>query len=233
MLNNKTILAVIPARGGSKGIPKKNIKICAGKPLIGWTIIEAQKSKYIDRLILSSDSSEIINVSKQFSIEVPFVRPEKLAQDHVPGVDPLIHAVNSLDTEYDYVILLQVTSPLRTVTHIDKAIEFCIKNNVDSCISVYKTLENPHHFISIDKHHTVIPVITSESFIPRQNIPDYYKINGAFFMLKTNTLIKTKDILNKNTKAFIMDKESSIDVDTLEDFETADLILKKRLQNAC
>lgn len=120
-----TFLAVIPARGGSKGIPRKNIREIAGKPLIAWSIEEAKKSKYITKLILSSDDKEIIDVAKQYGCEAPFVRPKALAADETPGVDPILHAIEQCPG-YDYVVVLQPTSPLRTVENIDGAIEMLL-----------------------------------------------------------------------------------------------------------
>ncbi len=114
MIAGKTVLAIIPARGGSKGVPRKNIRLLAGKPLIVWTIDEAKKSKYIDRFILSSEDDEIIKIAREYGCEVPFKRPIELAQDDTPGIEPVIHAINTLEDKYDYVVLLQPTSPLRT-----------------------------------------------------------------------------------------------------------------------
>lgn len=122
------ILAIIPARGGSKGVPRKNIRDLAGKPLIAWTIEEAKKSKYITRLILSSEDEEIIEAAKKYGCEVPFVRPIELAQDNTPGIEPVLHAIEKCPG-YDYVLLLQPTSPLRTVEDIDGCIEFLLNKN--------------------------------------------------------------------------------------------------------
>jgi len=115
MIDNNMVLGIISARGGSKGIPRKNIKLLAGKPLIAWTIEEAQKSQYLDRLILSSEDMEIISTAQSWGCEVPFIRPAELARDDTPGIDPVIHALHQLAEQYDYVMLLQPTSPLRTV----------------------------------------------------------------------------------------------------------------------
>ena len=134
MIDNKRVLAIIPARGGSKGVPRKNIRNLAGKPLIAWTIKEGKKSKYIDRLILSSEDSEIIEIAKAYGCDVPFVRPEELAKDNTSGVEPVLHAVSKLEG-YDIVVLLQPTSPLRTVTDIDKCIEKCIFEKAYLCLS--------------------------------------------------------------------------------------------------
>ena len=144
MISGKSILAIIPARGGSKGIPRKNIKLLAGKPLIAWTIDEAKKSIYIDRLILSSEDEEIIRIAKEWGCEAPFIRPAELAEDNTPGIDVVIHAIDALKEKYDYLVLLQPTSPLRKVEDIDRCIETCIDRNVPACISVSETMNHPY-----------------------------------------------------------------------------------------
>ena len=121
MIEGKKVLAVIPARGGSNGVPRKNIIDVGGKPLIAWTIEEARKSKYIDRLILSSDDREIIEIAKRWGCEVPFEQPAEMARDGTPGIAPVLHAIEMLP-DYDYVVLLQPTSPLRQVEDVDGCI---------------------------------------------------------------------------------------------------------------
>ena len=130
MIEGKTVLAVIPARGGSKGVPKKNIRETAGKPLLAWTTEEARKSKYIDRMILSSDDKEIIKVSEKCGLEIPFIRPMELALDESSTEDAILHAIKQVPG-YEYVLVLQVTSPLRTVEDIDGCIEKCKRENPD------------------------------------------------------------------------------------------------------
>ena len=147
MYEGKKFLAVIPARGGSKGVPRKNIKMLAGKPLIAWTIDEAKKSKFIDTCIVSTEDEEIKKVAENCGGCVPFLRPAELAQDSTPGIEVILHAMEKFP-DYDYIVLLQPTSPLRLVEDIDGAIEFCIKqksNSADwsSCggIKVVETLD--------------------------------------------------------------------------------------------
>jgi len=127
MINNKTILTIIPARGGSKGVKRKNVRNLAGKPLIAWTIEAAKNSKYLDRVVLSSEDKEIIKIAKEYGCEVPFVRSKELAKDDTPGIDVVLHALNMIRERYNYVVLLQPTSPLRTECHIDECIELCVK----------------------------------------------------------------------------------------------------------
>ncbi|WP_339060487.1 acylneuraminate cytidylyltransferase family protein [Tepidibacillus marianensis] len=224
MLNGKRILGIIPARGGSKGVPRKNIRVVAGKPLIAWTIDEARKSKYIDQLILSSEDQEIIQVAKEYDCEVPFVRPKELAQDNTPGIDPVLHAIEML-SGYEYIILLQPTSPLRTVEDIDGCIEKCIQNQNDYGVSVTETDKSPYWMYSIE-NDKMVPVLSQDMIINRrQESPKVYELNGAIYIAKTEKLIESKTFLNKVTVPYIMPKERSVDIDTELDLKLVELIL--------
>ncbi len=229
MINGKTILAIIPARGGSKGIPRKNIKILAGKPLIAWTIEEAKKSKYIDRLILSSEDEEIIKVAKKWGCEVPFVRPKELAKDDTPGIEPVIHAIKTLPESYDYVCLLQPTSPLRKVEHIDAAIELIIKMNAESLVSLKKVKENPYWMFEIDNNSFLNKFINEDIPIRRQDLKELYVLNGAIYISVTNFLLKNKTFITDKTIAFKMDEFNSVDIDEIVDFYLAEFYLSKKI----
>jgi len=226
MINGKSFLAIIPARGGSKGVPRKNIRLLAGKPLIAWTIEEAKKSKYIDRLILSSEDEEIIDVAKDWGCEVPFKRPNELALDDTPGVDPVIHAINTLPEKYDYVCLLQPTSPLRKVEHIDGCIEKCINNNADSCVSVTEVDKHPYWMYELNKTEILVPLFDDEKLTRRQDAEKVYVLNGAIYIAKSDFILNEKSFVGENTSAFVMDKISSLDIDSIEDFYFADFLLK-------
>lgn len=213
-----TFLAVIPARGGSKGIPRKNIKEIAGKPLIAWTIEEAKKSKYITKLILSSDDEEIIEVAKQYGCEAPFVRPKALASDETPGVDPILHAIEQCPG-FDYVIVLQPTSPLRTVENIDAAIEMLLAKENDFCVSVTEAKQSPYWMYNLNINGTMDSVIKQTNFaVRRQDLSPAYILNGAIYIAKTKPLKVTKSFLTSETLGYIMSEKHSIDIDTEEDF---------------
>jgi len=226
MIDNKTILAIIPARGGSKGIPRKNIKLLAGKPLIAWTIEEAKKSKYIDRLILSSEDDEIIRVAKEWGCEVPFIRPEELAQDNTPGVEPVIHAINILNEKYDYVCLLQPTSPLRKDEDIDGCIEKCIINKSESCVSITEVNNHPYWMYEIEDDK-LISLYNDKNILRRQDLPKVYTLNGAIYFSKISNLMKIRKFVDNKTIGFKMNVESSIDIDTKLDFNIAELLLNE------
>jgi len=222
--NGKKILSLIPARGGSKGIPGKNIRILAGKPLIAWTIEEAKKSKYIDRLILSSEDSEIIKVAIEWGCEVPFVRPSELARDDTPSIELVIHAINTLNEKYDYIVLLQPTSPLRTVEDIDCCIELCICSNALSCVSVVEVNQHPNWMFKINSKGKIEHYEKNEIKCSRQQLPTLYMLNGAVYVANTDFLIKHKSFLHEDTHAYIMPPNRSIDVDSELDLAFTELL---------
>lgn len=225
MIESQKILGIIPARGGSKTIPRKNVKVLAGKPLIAWTIEAAQKSQYIDRLILSSEDAEIIEVAREWGCEVPFLRPAELAQDDTPGIEPVIHAIETIGEKYDYVVLLQPTSPLRNVNDIDYCISYCIEENAQVCISVCEADKNPFWMHTLDKSQRLCPLMPAGLSIERrQDLPAVYVENGAIYVAKTSYLLKAKNFITEETLAYIMPAERSWDIDTEMDFRFCELI---------
>ncbi len=220
------ILAIIPARGGSKGVPRKNIKNLGGKPLIVWTIEEARKSKYITRLILSSEDEEIIKIAKLHGCDVPFIRPSEIAEDSTPGIVPVLHALSQCPG-YDYVILLQPTSPLRTVKHIDESIEYLLQQKAKFCVSVTEPEKSPYWMYTL-KDGNIQPLIKQEKFSTRrQDLPIVYALNGAIYIGQVNALLKEKTFLTEDTIGYIMNNESSFDIDTITDFKICDYLIKQ------
>ncbi len=227
MIQGKTVLAIIPARGGSKGIPRKNVKLLAGKPLIAWTIEEAKKSKYIDKLILSSEDAEIIKVAQKWGCEAPFVRPPELARDDTPGIEPVLHALNALKEKYDYVVLLQPTSPLRQVDDIDGCIEACFDANALSCVSATEVTQHPYLMYTIDHEGALRELIhRRETIHRRQDLPTVYVLNGAIYLAASEWLQQNRSFLKPDTKAYVMSRERSLDIDDLIDFKIAEFILQ-------
>lgn len=228
MINGNKIIGIIPARGGSKTVPRKNLRLLAGKPLIVWTIEEAQKSEYIDRLILSSEDPEIIAVAKKHGCEVPFIRPAELARDDTPGIEPVIHALNTIGEKYHYIILLQPTSPLRTVTDIDECIRYFVQKEAFTCVSVCAADKNPYWMHTLNEYQRLCPLMPEETGIGRrQDLPLVYAENGAIYVAKTDYLIKKKNFINEETLAFVMPKERSGDIDTEIDFLLCEVIKTK------
>lgn len=219
MINDKRVLAIIPARGGSKGVPRKNIRMVAGKPLIGWTIEEARKSKYIDRLILSSDDEEIIEVAKSWGCEVPFVRPDELARDDTPGIDPVLHAMDMLPG-YEIAVLLQATSPLRSVEDIDGCIEHCVVGGANACVSVTVAEQSPYWMYTLGTGGGMNRLIFREkAFTRRQDLPTVYTLNGAVYVAYCDWLRRNRTFLTDETLGFVMPQERSLDIDTELDLQ--------------
>lgn len=228
MINGKTVLAIIPARGGSKGVYKKNIRELAGKPLIAWSIEEAKKSQYIDRLILSSEDEQIIEVAKEWGCEVPFVRPMDLARDDTPGIEPVIHAVKTLPEDYDYIVLLQPTSPFRSVEDIDGCIEQCTCKNMPACVSVCEAEQSPYWMYQLDEKKVMKPLINTGAVIfRRQDLPPVYMLNGSVYVAQKDFVIENRTFLTAETMAYPMPSERSMDIDNETDFSYCDW-LKRR-----
>jgi N-acylneuraminate cytidylyltransferase len=219
MYNQKSILAIIPARGGSKGIPGKNIKKVHGKPLIGWIIEAGKNASYIDRLILSSDDPQIIKVATALGCEVPFIRPSSLAQDHSSSNEVVFHALKKIPG-YDYVMMLQPTSPLTSSGDIDGCIEFCISTGSSAVVSVTKPGKSPYWMFNIDEKAILSPMM-GEKYLQmrRQNLPETVSPNGAIFMAKTDFFLKHKTFYYKSTRGFGMPFDRSIDIDTAYDLK--------------
>ncbi|TDT51974.1 cytidylyltransferase domain-containing protein [Fonticella tunisiensis] len=230
MYKGKTFLAIIPARGGSKGIPRKNIINVNGKPLIQYTIDEAKKAQYLDRIIVSTDDEEIAEVSKKCGAEVPFLRPKELADDNSKTIDVLLHAINELvkqGNKYDYVVLLQPTQPLRKSWHIDESIKKIVESNEESLVSVTEVKEHPILMRTIDKNDRVENLLNVNSTVRRQDFPKFYKVNGAIYINKLNENFNNYTSLNDNKLAYIMDKKYDIDIDEPIDLEIFEFLVKR------
>ena len=226
MINGKKILAVIPARGGSKGVPRKNVRELAGKPLICWTIDAAKESKYIDRLILSSEDDEIISVAKAVGCDVPFIRPENLASDTAAGVDVLCHAVEHVGEDFDYVVLLQPTSPLRQSSDIDGAVQLCVDQNVASVVSVVEATKSPYWMYHMQCDCALSPFVEN-SAANRQQLPQVYALNGAVYVLRIASLLKNRKIMSAETIGHVMPEERSYDIDSETDFLICEFLKKQ------
>jgi len=230
MIGNKKVLAVIPARGGSKGLPRKNILKLAGKPLIAWTIQEARKSVYIDRLVLSSEDQEIIETAKAFGCEVPFIRPAEIARDETPGIEPVLHALGELPG-YDTVVVLQPTSPLRTAKDIDAGLEYFDKNDALSCVSVSEVRKNPYWMFTLDRQNRMHPVICQDAVKGRrQDLPKVYVPNGALFIGDAEYLKEQKSFYTEHVVGYIMPRESGYDIDDEIDMMICEHLIHKHME---
>ena len=229
MFKEKSFIGIVPARGGSKRLPNKNLLYLAGKPLIAWTLEAALKSKYLDHIVVSSDKDEILKVARDYGVET-VKRPKELATDSAKTVDVVRHVLESIKKEYNYIVLLQPTSPLRTERHIDESIEFLISKNADAVISVCETEYPPLWCNTLPEDLSMENFIRKEVVGKRsQDLPKYYRLNGAIYICKSDELIKQKTFfLNKNIYAYIMDRKSSIDIDDETDFLLAETLIRNK-----
>ena len=227
------ILAIIPARGGSKGVPGKNIKLLNGKPLLAYTSEIALQSKYLTEVIVSTEDEKILAVAKRFGIKVPFVRPTELAQDNTPTINVMIHALQWYEKQsvfFDAVCLLQTTSPFRTLEFLDKAIEKFISSDCDSLISVQKVPHeyNPHWTFEVNREGN-LKIATGETEIVsrRQELPMAYHRDGSIYLTKTEVLLQQHSLYGKSISYIESDPEFYVNIDTLEDWEKAESMIKK------
>ena len=232
MYKNKTYLAIVPARGGSKRLPRKNVLNLCGKPLIAWSIEAGNLSKYIDKVAVSSEDSEILNIAKKFKATT-IKRPKDLARDDSPGFDAIHHTLVKLEAiqNYDFIVLLQPTSPLRNEKHLDKAIEFLENKNADAVISVCETDHSPLWANTLRDDLSMDNFLKDRAYILRnrsQDLEKYFRLNGAIYICKTLKLLEEKTFfLRKNIFAFKMDKRVSVDIDEQTDFEIAKFFMSK------
>jgi len=229
MINGKKLLALIPARGGSKRLPRKNILDFVGKPLIAWTIEAALNSKYIDRVVVSTDDKEIADISKKYGADVPFMRPVELAEDSASSIDTILHSLNLLsiqEGEYEYLILLQPTSPLRTFEHINEAVDLFIEKKANGVVGVTE-VSHPVEWMNIIPKDLSMDNFLSKEIegMRSQDFEKRYRINGAIYLCKTINIIKEESLFPRiNMFAMKMDKFSSVDIDTAEDMNYARFI---------
>ena len=224
MYKDKKIVAIVPARGGSKGLSRKNIKVLNGKPLIGWTLEQAQKSKFFDEIFVSTDSEEIAEVSREFGVEVPILRPEELAQDTTPSVDVIAYIIDCLEKKkrfYDYFILLEPTSPLRAERDLDNIIELAVKNSeYDGVISVGEVhTEHPTIVKKIGQSGKILPYLENRKEVYLRQLHDQaYFPYGVGYLLKTNVFKEKKTIYTDNILPYYIRRWQNYEIDDIYDF---------------
>jgi CMP-N-acetylneuraminic acid synthetase len=228
------ILGIIPARGGSKGVPGKNIKLLNGKPLLQYTAEIALESQRLTAVILSSDDTQIITVAKSLGIQVPFLRPEQFAQDTTPTIDVIIHVLRWYENQaifFDAVCLLQVTSPFRTVAFLDKAIEKFFASGCDSLVSVQKVPHqyNPHWTFEVNTQGNLKIATGEETIISRrQELPEAYHRDGSIYIMKTEVLLQQHSLYGKSISFIESPREFYVNIDTVADWETAEQMIKNK-----
>ena len=232
------IIAIIPARGGSKGLPRKNIKPLLGKPLVTWTIEQATQSKYIDKVIVSTEDKEIAKISKKYGAEVPFLRPKELATDSSPTSDTIIQAISWFEKReeyFDIVVLLEPTSPLRKKDDLDNVIELFIKNidKADSLVSVGELhLENPYIMKKIENGYVKPFIEIGKNIYQRQQLPKVYFPYGVVYLSKTDTLKRHKTFYQEKTIPYFIENWQNYEIDDMYDFICVEAILKYKLEES-
>jgi CMP-N,N'-diacetyllegionaminic acid synthase len=231
MYNNKTFLAIIPARGGSKRLPRKNALNLNGKPLVAWTIEAGVKSQYIDEVMVSTDDNEIIAISKKFGANTPFKRPKELADDFATRSEVIKNTIefykNILKKEFDYLVLLQPTSPLRGFQYIDKAIEYMFNKKGDATVSVCK-VEHPIHWSgALPDNKDMSKFLSNIAVQSRsQDLGVAYRLNGAIYICNAQKFLTEGCMfLKENIFAFEMPQNVSVDIDTKDDFDYAEFLM--------
>jgi len=219
-------LAIIPARAGSKGIPGKNKRMMCGQPLISWTIAAAQSAHSLDEIVVSTDDEEIADIAVGMGISVPFLRPAELAQDDTPGIEPVLHTL-SLMRDFDSVILLQPTSPLRTPADIDSIVELASVRQVSSVVSVCEAKEPIQWNFMIQAGGNLKPLLDDNPILRRQDAQTTYTLNGALYYFELPWFLNGKKFLDAETLGFIMPPERSIDIDTEFDWLVAEFLLDR------
>src|ERR1017187_1123602 len=225
------VLVVIPARGGSRTIPRKNLALVAGRPLIAWTIETALKASSVTRVVVSTDDRQIADISKELGAEVPFLRPANLAGADSPTSDAITHAVDWLREQEryvpDYVVVLQPTSPLRVPSDVDRSIALAKSIDAVGVVSVSPSKQHPYWTFSVAETGQLVSLPFSDtSFSRRQDLPPTFILNGAIYVVKTEVLSATRSIVPAGAVAYVMPEERSLDINTKWELRIADLILR-------
>ena len=228
MYKGKSVFCVIPARAGSKGLPGKNIKNLNGKPLIAYTIEQAKNSKYIDRVIVSTESLDIAAISRKYGVDVPFMRPKKLASDKSSIFNVLLHAIKWMEEKkysFDILVLLHATAPLRTIEDIDNSIKLLVDKNADNVFSVTEAHRNPY-FNMVEVHGKMVRRVKESNCVNRQSAPQVFDMNASIYVWWKDILKKKKSSFLRNSRIYVMPKERSIDIDDPIDFKIAEMLLR-------
>ena len=232
MINAKKILGLIPARGGSKRLPGKNVRPLNGVPLIELTIQVSHRSRYIDKTIVSTDSAEIAKIARSCGAEVPFSRPESLSTDTSASVDVAIHALDLLQSRgqcFDYLLLLQPTSPLRTEGHIDQAIELLVEKEADAVVGITELESTAEWSGPLEKDLQVPWLATREQNHRSCEVRKKVKINGAIYLIDSKRLKEERTFfLKEKIYGLMMDKGESLDIDSKLDFDIAEFLMERK-----
>lgn len=238
MINGKRVIAIVPARGGSKGLPGKNIKELCGKPLIAWSIEAGLGSQYIDEVVVTTDSEEIARIARAFGASVPFIRPAELASDTATSFDVIKHALafyeNELHKKFDYIVLLEPTSPLREKGDIDISIEHLLSNpQASAVVGICKTeSQNPAFLVKKNDNNFLVGYENQDMrVLRRQEISDVYFFEGSVYVSHTDTLLARKTFYHEHTLGYEVTKWKSLEIDDLDDFVMVEALMKHKGNN--
>lgn len=220
MSAKRRMLGLIPARGGSRRVAGKNLRKVGGRSLLARAIEQAGQSRFLTRIIVSSDDEAILDHARAAGAQA-LKRPAALARDDTPGIAPVIHAIEALDEAFSHVVLLQPTSPFRTAEDIDKAIALCLEKDAPACVSVCPVRENPAWMFTLDDGGAMTPLLDGAIPARSQDLPPCYILNGAVYVAKTRTILEQGSFLVPGTVASVMPAERSLDIDTPEDLKAA------------
>jgi len=225
------VLCTICVRGGSKGVKNKNIKNLNGKPLIAWTILQAKESNLFDKIVVSTDSEEIIKVAKEYGAEVFFKREAKLASDTAGKLDVIkdafLRSEKYYNKKFDYLIDLDATAPLRSVEDITNSFNQFIKNNNDNLITATPSRKSPY-FNMIEIVDNKIQLVKQAKFLRRQDTPKTYDMNASIYIWKREVLLNNNSIFLENTGLYVMDEMTAFDIDTEVDFKIVECLMKDK-----
>jgi CMP-N,N'-diacetyllegionaminic acid synthase len=226
MIGNQKVLAVIAARGGSKGLPAKNVADLGGKPLIAWSIAAARGSQLVDRTILTSDDPNIAAAAKSVGCDVPFVRPASLATDDASMVDVLLHAIDALPDKYGYVALLQATSPFRTPKDIDDCVRICYETGAPTVVTVSAAEKHPYWMFQMQADGRLCPFGSwSDLSLRRQQLSPACCVNGAVYVVQADWFRQNRAFYSPQTIGIMIPKERAVDIDTQFDLTLARALL--------
>jgi CMP-N,N'-diacetyllegionaminic acid synthase len=234
MINGKRVIAFIPARGGSKGLPGKNIREFCGKPLVAWSIEQGFQANYIDSVIVSTDSSEIAHVALKYGARVPFLRPAVLASDSAASSDVLFHALDHLSSTgefYDYVVLLEPTSPLREVSDITGALEVLDHERLESIVGVAKAESSHPSFLFCIRENALVPMSGKQPVgLRRQDLrEEYFYLEGSIYVATVESLRRHRSFYHATTAPWVVDRYKAIEIDEMCDFIAAEALMKARI----
>jgi CMP-N,N'-diacetyllegionaminic acid synthase len=227
VIGGKRVLGLIPARGGSKGVPRKNLRYLGGKPLITWTIDTALHSEYLDRVVVSTDDRDIAETSRLAGADVPFMRPASFATDEAPAISVIRHAIEALDDDFPLMAYLEPTSPFRSASDVDGCLDELLRRRASCCVTVRYATEVPEWLFYRRRDGHLDPVRAGPIPLRRQEVGPAVAINGCVYVAWTDRLLSAESFFGPDTVSVLMPEDRSLDIDTLSDFDRAEAILAR------